>query len=245
MPELEQALKELRLLAIKEKLAERTREAIEKKLTYPEFLALLLYDEIACRDQKKFATRIKKARFRLNKTIESFDFTFNNKIDKAQIMELAKCNFIREKVCALIIGPCGTGKTHIAQAIGFCAIKNNIDVLFYSHSKLMQELQSARALNNYEKKIQYLTKVPLLIIDDFGLKPLQSPEDEYFHYLINERYENAATIITSNLAVEEWIESFQNKLLGIATIDRIRHSAYIAILNGKSYRSIKPKEEEK
>jgi len=245
MPELETAVQELRLFAIKAKLAERTQEAIENKLTSHEFLALLLYDELARRRQIKFEARVKRAQFKLGKTIENFDFGFNPKIDKAQIMELTKCNFIQAKVCALVIGSCGTGKTHIAQAIGFCAIKNNIDVLFYTQTKLLQELQSAKALNNYEKKIKLLAKVPLLIIDDFGLKPLQYPEEDYFHYLINERYESAATIITSNLAIEEWIESFQNKLLGIATIDRIKHGADIVILDGKSYRSIKQDKEGK
>ena len=239
MPELEQIFKTLHLHAINKKLAERNKEAIEKKLTYPEFLALLLQDELAAREQKKFSTRFKKAQFRQNKTVENFDFGFNKKINKAQIMELCTCNFIKEKVCAVLIGSCGAGKSHVAQAIGFCAIKKNIDVLFYSQVKLMQELHSAKALNIYDKKIKALAKVPLLIVDDFGLKPLKYPEDEYFHHLIDERYENTSTMITSNLTMEEWIDSFQNKLLGIATIDRIKHGAYISILSDKNYRTVR------
>ena len=137
MPELEQALKVLHLYTINAKLAERNREAIEKKLTYSEFLALLLYDELAAREQKKFATRFKKAQFKQNKTIENFDFEFNKKINKTQIMELCQCNFIKEKVCAVLIGSCGAGKSHVAQAIGFCAItdyhSNKLGIFFINH----------------------------------------------------------------------------------------------------------------
>lgn len=127
----------------------------------------------------------------------------------------------------------------MAQALGFCTVKKGKDVLFYSQNKLLQELQSAKATNSYDKKINSLAKVPLLIIDDFGLKPLRSPDDENFHALINERYENTSTIITSNLAFSEWIEPFQNKLLGTACIDRLRHGAYTIVIEGGSYRAVK------
>ena len=130
LPELAPVLKQLRLSGLLESLERRNREAIEHKMTYPEFLALMIQDEAARRDQKKYGTRLRRAGFRGDKTIESFDFDFNPKIDRAQITDLAACRFIDEKVSVLIAGPCGTGKSHIAQAIGHCAVRAGLDVLF-------------------------------------------------------------------------------------------------------------------
>lgn len=162
---------------------------------------------------------------------------FNPGINIQQINELTSCNFIDERVAVLIAGPCGTGKSHLAQAIGHCAVQKGYDVAFYTQAKLLAYLNAARATNMYERRFQALVKVPLLIIDDFGLKPLKSPQDEDIHDLIDERYENTATIITSNLDYSEWGDAFPNKLLGAATLDRLRHNAYRVTLEGDSYRS--------
>ena len=105
-----------------------------------------------------------------------------------------------------------------------------------TQSKLLNELQSARATNSFNKKISELAKIPLLIVDDFGLKPLRSPQDEDFHDLVAERYERAATVVTSNLAFNEWGNAFPNQLLAVATLDRLRHGAHKIILEGESYR---------
>jgi DNA replication protein DnaC len=237
LPELTPMLKQLRLSNMAETLAQRNREAIGKQLSYPEFLALLVQDEVARRDQKKYDSRLRRAGFRANKTIESFDMNFNPGINIQQINELTSCNFIDERVAVLIAGPCGTGKSHLAQAIGHCAVQKGYDVAFYTQAKLLAYLNAARATNMYERRFQALVKVPLLIIDDFGLKPLKSPQDEDIHDLIDERYENTATIITSNLDYSEWGDAFPNKLLGAATLDRLRHNAYRVTLEGDSYRS--------
>ena len=183
---------------------------------------------------------VRRANFRNQKTIEDFDFSFNPKINRAQVMDLATCRFMEEKACIMIAGPCGTGKSHLAQALGHCAIRLGYDVLFLSQTKMFGQLHAARATNSYDRRLAALAKVDLLIIDDFGLKPLRSPQDEDFHDLIAERYERKGTIITSNLDLSEWGDAFPNKLLGAATIDRIRHGAYNVILDGKSFRSEKP-----
>lgn len=139
----------------------------------------------------------------------------------------------------LIIGPCGTGKSHIAQAIGLCVIRQGINVLCTNQTELLQTLQTAKATGNYSKKVGALAKVTLLIIDDFGLKPLKTPQDEDLHDLIAQRYEKTTTIVTSNLALHEWQQAFPNQLLGVATIDRLQHNAYVLILEGLSYRAAK------
>ena len=121
-------LRQLRLSHIVEYLPQRNRDAIAKKMAYPEFLALLLQDEMLGRDNNKFKARIKRACIRGDKTLESFDFNFNPKINRAQIQELASCRFIKEKSPVLIVGPTGTGKSHIAQALAHCAILNFVSV---------------------------------------------------------------------------------------------------------------------
>lgn len=240
MPELIPMLKQLRLSGILDSLETRNRLAIEEKMAYTDFLAMLVQDEVARRSQRKFAMRIRRANFRNNKTIEDFDFSFNPVINRAQIMDLMTCRFMEEGANALIVGPCGTGKSHIAQAIGHCAVRLDYEVLFTTQTKLLGQLHAARATNSYDRRLNALAKVDLLIVDDFGLKPLRSPQDEDIHDLIGERYERRSTIITSNLDLNEWTDAFPNKLLGSATIDRIRHGAHCVILDGKSFRAAKP-----
>ena len=242
MPELAPMLKQLRLSGILDSLEVRNKQAIDKKMAYPEFLALLIADEVARRDQKRFATRLRRASFRSHKTLDQFDFDFNPNINSALVHELIAGRFIDEKVAVLIAGPCGTGKSHIAQAIGHAAVRQGCDVLFTSQSQLLGQLHAARATDAYDRKFMQLARVPLLIIDDFGLKPLRPPHDEDFHDLVAERYERTATVMTSNLDFGEWGDAFPNQLLGAATLDRLRHGAYRVVLDGKSYRSPRPME---
>lgn len=236
MPELSPMLKQLRLSGIMATLEERNRQAIDQKMAFTDFLALLIQDEVARRDQKKYDHRFRRASFRGEKTIENFDFSFNPKINQALIMDLATCRFVEEKVCVLIAGECGTGKSHIAQALGRSAVRRGHDVLFITQSQLCAQLHAARATDSYERRFSYFAKVPLLVIDDFGLKPLRTPQDEDIHDLVAERYESASTIVTSNLDFAEWGQAFPNRLLGAATLDRLRHGAHLVTLEGKSYR---------
>ncbi len=240
MPELGEMLKRLRLSGILHTLDERNREAVERKLAYTDFLALLIQDEVARRDQKKFDLRLKRAGFRSSKTLEAFDFDFNPKAPRELIYDLGTCRFVAEKVSALIVGPCGTGKSHLAQALGHQAVRKGYNVLFLTQTQLLGSLQKARAVGSFERRFQNLAKVDLLIIDDFGLKPLRSPQDEDLHDLIAERYERVSTVVTSNLHFSEWGEAFPNRLLGAATLDRLRDGAYRVILEGESFRRPKP-----
>ena len=240
MPELTPMLKQLRLSGFLDSLEVRNRQAVQDSLSHAEFLALLLQDEIARRASRKFNLRLRRAGFGHGKTLETFDFTFNHAIDKKQVMDLATCGFMHEKVAVLIAGPCGTGKSHLAQALGHCAVRQDKDVLFTTQAEMLGQLHRARAINGYDRKFRALVNVDLLIIDDFGLKPLRSPQDEDLHAVIAERYERRSTIVTSNLGFDEWGEPFPNKIIGSATLDRLRHGAYRLILDGKSYRTPKP-----
>jgi DNA replication protein DnaC len=239
MPELTPMLKQLRLSGIMDSIETRNRQAIAEKLSYMDFLATVVTDEIARRTQKKLASALRRANFRNQKTLEEFDFAFNPGVNRALIMDLASCRFIKEKVGVFIVGPCGTGKSHLAQALGHSAIRAGYDVLFTTNSKMLAQLNAARAVNGYERQFAKLAAVELLIIDDFGLKPLKTSQDEDFHDVIAERYERKSTIVTSNLDIPEWPDAFPNRILGAATIDRLRHGAYSIVLEGKSFRSPK------
>lgn len=241
IPELTPLLKQLRLSGILDSLEMRNRQAIEGKLAYTEFLSLLIADEVARRDNKKLNTRLRRANFRTHKTLEGFDFERLPSLNRSLIADLATGRYLAEKAAVLICGPCGTGKSHLAQALGHCAIRQGHDVSFCTQSQLLGSLHAARAIGAFERRFQQLARVPLLVVDDFGLKPLRPPHDEDFHDLISERYERAATLVTSNLDFAEWGDAFPaNRMLGAATLDRLRHGAYRIVLDGESYRTPKP-----
>jgi DNA replication protein DnaC len=240
VPELSPYLKQLRLSGILDSLEARNRQAIDSKLAYTEFLALLIQDEVARREQKKFALRLRRAAFRATKTFDQFDFERLPNLNRALVHDLATGRYMAERAPVLIVGPCGTGKSHLAQALGHCAVRQAVDVVFTTCAALTASLNAARAIGAYERKLASLARVPLLIIDDFGLKPLRSPADEDLHDLIAERYEQVPTVVTSNLDFTEWDQAFPaNRLLASATLDRLRHNAYCLVLDGQSYRAPK------
>ncbi|MFO1217594.1 MAG: IS21-like element helper ATPase IstB [Burkholderiaceae bacterium] len=240
IPELAPQLKLLRLSGILDSLDARNRQAIDAKLPYTEFLAMLIGDEVARRENKKFSLRLRRAQFRTTKTLEQFDFARLPKLNRQLLHELASGRYLQEKAPVLVVGPSGIGKSHLAQALGHCAVRQGMDVVFTTCAQLTQSLNAARATGSYERKLATLARVPLLIIDDFGLKPLRAPADEDLHDLIAERYERSATIVTSNLDFDEWDQAFAtNRLLASATLDRLRHNAYCLELEGPSYRDPK------
>ena len=219
-------------------LDERNRQAISAKLAYTDFLAMLIGDEVARRESKKFDMRLRRAQFRTTKTLEQFDFARLPQLDRALVHDLATGRYLHERAPVLLVGPSGIGKSHLVQALGHGAVQQGVDVIFTGCEALTQSLNAARATGAYDRKLAALARVPLLIIDDFGLKPLRAPADEDLHDLIAERYERAATIVASNLDFnKKWTDAFAvNRLLASVTIDRLRHNAYCLELDGLSYR---------
>jgi len=151
-------------------------------------------------------------------------------VNRATVNDLLTCRFIGEAAPVHIVGPVGTGKSHLAQAIGHQAVRLGHDVFFATQSQLFGSLTRARLSGVHERRMKMLAKVAVLVIDDFALKPIASPHDDDLHEIVAARYEKLPTVITSNLASEEWQEAFSNnKMLGLATVDRLMHGAYCGL----------------
>jgi DNA replication protein DnaC len=236
-PQLTPYLKCLRLSGILETLEVRNQQALTAQWSYVEFLARLLEDEVERRGQKQLALRIRRAALNTTKTLEDFDFTFNLSIKRQHLLELASCTYIREHRNLLICGPTGVGKTHLAQALAHEACRQGFDVLFANTHKLLQHLQGGRADGTFERRFQNCLRPDLLVLDDFGLKPLRAPAPEDLYDLINERYERGSILLTSNRAPAEWPELFGDPLLASAGLDRLAHRAEVLLITGDSYRA--------
>lgn len=230
-------LKALKLGGMLDSLELRLGQAQQGHLGYVEFLEMLMEDELQRRANKKLITRVTRARFEEVKTFEGFDFAFNPSIPAQQIKDLATCQFIERKEPVLICGPTGVGKSHLAQALGHAACRRGYDVLFTSAAKLLQQLNGGRADGSYDRRLQSFVRPDLLIIDDFGLKPLRPPAPEDFYDVINERYERGATLVTSNRALNEWPQLFGDPLLASAGLDRLFHNAHVLVITGDSFRA--------
>src|SRR5438093_9817516 len=190
-------LRTLRLSGILETLDVRNRQAVEQQSSFVDFLTTLLHDEVERRAQSKLRLRLRRAAFDPTKTLESFDFSFNPKLNKAQIFDLATCQFIERHESVLVYGPTGVGKSHVAQALAHEACRRGHEVLFMTTDKMLTHLAGGRADGTHEQRLARYTRPDLLVLDDFGLKPLRAPGPEDLYDVINERYERGSIVLTS------------------------------------------------
>jgi len=235
-PQLKSALKRLRLSGLLSTLEVRLQEAAGNQLSCAEFLELIINDEIAVREDRAIARRVNASKFRELRSIEDFDFSFNQSIIRKQIMELATCRFIREQRDILFTGPPGVGKSHLAQAIGHQAARMGYVVLYRSIFDTVGDLNQAEALNESAKILRKYLKPDLLIIDDMGLKKLPKQAGEYLFEIIMRRYELRSTIMTSNRPLEEWGKLIGDVPTATAILDRFLSRADLIQIVGKSYR---------
>jgi len=230
-------LRQLRMSGMLETLENRNRQAVDGQWSYIEFLTRLLEDEIERRSQKQLNLRLRRATLNTTKTLEGFDFSFNPHINRQQILSLAGCDYVREKRNALLCGPTGVGKTHLAQALGQEAARQGFDVLLVSVQKLLSHLNGGRADGSWERRFATYLRTDLLILDDFGLKPIQPPGPEDLYDVINERYEKGSILLTSNRAPSEWPDIFLDPLLASAGLDRLLDRAEVVVIRGASFRA--------
>jgi len=237
MHQLTPHLKQLRLSGILQTLEARNRQAVDGQWSYIEFLSRLLEDEVERRAQKQLALRLRRAAVNTTKTLEGFDFTFNPSLRRQQVMEVASCDYIRRRRNVLICGPTGVGKTHLAQALAHEACRQGFSALFINTHKMLQHLNGGRADGTLERRMQTYLRPDLLILDDFGLKPLTPPGPEDLYDIINERYERSSIMLTSNRAPAEWPDLFGDPLLASAGLDRLAHHAEVLVITGDSFRA--------
>ena len=226
----------LRLGGVLANIDIRLEQAKKDKLGYSEFLLGIIQDEIEKREFVNSAIRLKKSNLDPTKTIESYDFSFNPTVHKPTIMELLNCNFIKQKENIFFLGPSGVGKSHLAQAIGNEAIRRGNEIYFWNTYSLLKWLNSGKGDGSYDIKMKKVIKIPLLILDDFGLNELSLNNQQDLYNIICERYEKTSTIITSNRDFAEWITIFSNPLMDSAAMDRLLHHAIKIVIQGKSYR---------
>ena len=232
--ELERALRQLRLGGIAAVLETRLHQAQAEAMAPIDLISCLVADELSRRSER----RRKQAAFRdPNKTLDNFDFTFNPKMNRSLVFDLATCAFIGKREDALFLGPGGTGKSHLAQAIGQAAILQGYRVLYRETHVLLDDLADAVADGTRKEFMESLTTVPLLIIDDFGMRKLPLTAAEDLLEIIMRRYERVSTLLTSNRLVEDWGKLLSDVAAVSAMLDRMLHHGHVLKCGPRSWRT--------
>jgi|TARA_B100001971_G_C18074446_1_gene474852 DNA replication protein DnaC len=238
LTEVDHALRQLRLSGMADTLEVRLRHAQTERLAPLDFLATLVGDELVRRQDRLLARRHKQARFRdPDRSLDSFDFAFNKKMNRAVIHELATGRFIAQHEDALFLGPPGTGKSHLAQALGRGAIQQGYRVLYYEAYALIEAIADATLDGTRKTLVATLSTVPLLIIDDLGMRKLPHTAAEDLLELIMRRYERASTLLTSNRPVDDWGKLLGDTAAVTALLDRLLHHAHVLKCGPRSWRT--------
>jgi DNA replication protein DnaC len=241
--ELERALRQLRLGGMAGVLETRLRQAQSGPMAPIDLIACLVSDELTRRSDRLLERRRKEAGFRdANRTLDNFDFTFNPKMNRSLVFDLATCRFIDKREDALFIGPGGAGKSHLAQAIGQAAILQGHRVRYREAHLLLDELADAVVEGRRKQYMAELTAVPLLIIDDFGMRKLPLTAAEDLLEIVMRRYERASTLLTSNRPVEDWGKLLGDTAAVSAMLDRLLHHGHVLKCGPRSWRTKTPAE---
>ncbi len=237
LKELDRALRSLRLSGMADALEARLLEAQTEKTPPIDLMSRLVTDELLRRQDRLLSRRHKLAEFRdPQKTLDSFDFEFNKKMDRRLVYELATGRFIAQHEDALFLGPPGTGKSHLAQALGHAAIQQGHKVLYREAHVLLEELADATLDGRRKEQLEMLELVPLLIIDDLGMRKLPATAAEDLLELVMRRYERRSTLLTSNRPVDEWGKMLGDTAAVAALLDRVLHHAHVLKCGPRSWR---------
>lgn len=240
---IEEMLKSFKLLDIIDNLEDQIKIAIDNKLSHREFLENLLNVEKQGKKERRKNRNIKAAKFEKILTLEEFDFEFQESINVNQIKELSTLKFMEKHENIILIGPNGVGKSHISSSIGIRACEEGKKVLFTPAVQLIEELWIAYEQNNLKEMFKKLSKIDLLLIDEFSHFQMNKEKESIFFQLIRQRYEKNSLIITTNLPLGEWDKIFTSILSATAVLDRLVHHCHVISIPGDSYR-VKGKQKE-
>jgi DNA replication protein DnaC len=233
---LEHHLKQLKLPTMLKEYPLLAQSCSQEKCDYPTYLLRLCEKELADRQRRAMDRRINAAKFPLLKTIDSFDFASQKSVNEPLLRELLRCEFVDKKENVLLIGNSGTGKTHLATALGFGACCQGYNVRFCGCTALITQLLEAREDRQLQRLLTQLGKHNLLILDELGYVPFSKTGSELLFEVVSRAYERQSLIVTSNLPFENWIEVCGSERLTGAMLDRLTHKVHIIEANGQSYR---------
>lgn len=229
-------LKSLKLPTFAREYEKVATECTRDQADYLRYLLRLCELERIERDRRNMERRIRAARFPQTKSLDTFDFKVIPSLNKALVLELGRCEWIERRENCIALGPAGTGKTHTALALGLAACQKNYSVLFVTAAALVHELMEARDERRLRLLQKHLAKVDLLIVDELGYVPFTAVGSELLFEVLSRRYEQGATLVTSNLPFDEWTSVFGSERLTGALLDRLTHHVHILEMNGDSYR---------
>ncbi len=233
---LRENLKSLTLSTMARGLESRLRQAKESGAGYDEFLLDLTTDELQARAENRLNRRVREAKFPLLKTLEEFDFNAVDGLDIRLIRDLSGCDYIKERRNIIFLGRSGTGKTHLATALGVDACRNNYRTRFISGYALVNELIEAREDRDLQRLIQRYARYDLLVLDELGYIPFSKEGAELLFQVLAERQEKGSVIITTNLGFADWTQVFGDPVMTAALLDRLTHRAHIINCQWDSYR---------
>jgi DNA replication protein DnaC len=235
-PDLRKTLRALKLGQMLATLPERLTLARQQKMTHADFLELVLADEVTRREAKSASLRARAAGLDPSMRLDTWDESAAVRYDQQLWNELASLRFLDGPHGAVILGPVGVGKTHMASALGHIAVRRRRTVHMAPAAKLFKRLKAARLDNTLDYEMRRLAGVELLLLDDFALQPLDATETADFYQLCVERHQRASTVVTSNRTAEEWLSMMADPLLAQSAVDRLVSTAHELIIEGESYR---------
>lgn len=237
--QIDEQLKQLKLKGIIEALPVRLKQSMDEDVSFQGFLSLILQDEVEYRRNARIKSLLKRATLSKPATLESFDYSFQRKVSKRLISELATLNFLREGLNLIFTGPTGIGKSHLACALGHHACRRGYSTLFISTNLLVEKFSIERAKGTYLNFLRRLKSLDLLILDDFGIKPLSANQYQDLYDVIEERSEDVSTIVTSKVIPANWSEIIGDPVVCEAITDRLVSRSLEVAFDGDTYRSKK------
>jgi DNA replication protein DnaC len=217
-------------------LQEFTSRADTASMGYLDFLDLVLQEELAVRDERRFRAGLRLSKLPHHKTLDDYDFSYQPDLDPRKVRDLATLAFVQAKANVALLGPPGVGKTHIAVALAVAACRAGFTVYFTTLDDLVRQLKAADAIGRLTRKLRTYLRPGVLVIDEVGYQPLERPEANLVFQVISKRYEKGSTLLTSNKGFGEWGQVFGDEVLATAILDRLLHHCDVVPINGPSYR---------